>query len=88
MTAEILGWIGFAAFMICNLPQAFLIYKQGHAKGLHIHTIMLYLTACSLSLIYALNAVAPTLIFNFSTTLILWLVIAWYKIHPRGDKKG
>lgn len=83
MTAAILGWIGSIAFMICNLPQAYLIYKQGHAKGLHIHTIMLYLIACSLSLIYALDAMAPTLIFNFSTTLILWVVIAFYKVCPR-----
>lgn len=83
MIADILGWIGSIAFMICNLPQAYLIYKQGHAKGLHIHTIMLYLIACSLSLIYALDAMAPTLIFNFSTTLILWVVIAKYKFFPR-----
>lgn len=58
MTADILGWIGSIAFMICNLPQAYLIYKQGHAIGLHIHTIMLYLIAGLLSLIYALDATA------------------------------
>lgn len=86
MTADILGWIGSAAFIICGLPQAYLIYKQGHAKGLHIHTIMLYLIACSFSLIYALDAKEASLVFNFLTTLILWLVIARYKFFPNTRK--
>lgn len=83
MIAQIFGWIGSAAFFICNIPQAYLIYKHGHANGLHLYTILLYLIACTLSLVYAVAQEAPALIFNFSTTLLLWLIIAKYKFFPR-----
>lgn len=80
---EVIGWIGAVCFAVCAAPQAWLSYKQGHAKGLSWATLILWLVGEICALVYTLPTGLAPLIFNYAGNLLLLAVIIRYRAWPR-----
>lgn len=83
---ELIGWLGAFCFSICAIPQAWLCYKQGHARGVSEFFLSLWFIGEVCMLIYSLTLPgAEPLIVNYLFNLACLLIIMKYKVLPKKD---
>ena len=80
---QIIGYIGSLAYALCGLPQAVLIIKNGHSRGISRGYAILSLIGSLLSLIYAFPRGDYVLLLNFGANIIVWSTILKYSYFER-----
>lgn len=91
---EFIGSAGALCFAICSLPQVIKCLREGNARGTSWLFVILGIGGNVFSFIYMLardlasNEMHWPLYFNYSTALILCLVLLGLKVKDRrGDTK-
>lgn len=76
---QIAGWFGAWCFALCSLPQVWQCYKDQHADGMSIGTLILWSVGEVLTVIYlfGMNLATPQLLFNYVLNLF-GLIFIWY----------
>lgn len=84
MLTVTIGYIAMAFLMLAGIPQAYRIYKQGHAQGVSTYYIVMVLLGFITMMWYVLltNKSIP-LIVNYVINIISFAIMAWYKAYPR-----
>ena len=77
------AWIGQLLLLTCSVPQAVMSVKKGHSNGLSGYMIWLWGSGMFFSLIYFIMTLQVPAIINYSFSLLVWCVIAWYYHFPR-----
>jgi len=85
MIFEILGWIGAVSFAFCALPQAVQCWKQGHAQGVNVAFLSLWITGEVTTLAYVVGDMGLKwpLIVNYVMNLLFISVIGYFRIWPK-----
>ena len=82
---ELIGWLGGALLTFCGVPLAWQSYKQGHAHGVNMAFLQMWIWGEALVLIYVLAQ--PVLLYplvaNYSLNIVLIAIILYYKVRPR-----
>ena len=83
---ELIGWIGSMLFALCALPQAILVWKQKHARGLSWGFLHLWFWGEVLCFIYVYMqpVVQVPLLANYALNFVFLLTIFYFKL--KGDK--
>jgi uncharacterized protein with PQ loop repeat len=84
MFSVVLGYIAMIFLMLAGIPQAYKIYKQGHAKGVSTYYLVMVLLGFITMICYVFitNKSIP-LIVNYAINIISFSIMAWYKVYPR-----
>lgn len=77
---ELIGWVGSILFALCALPQAWLCFKQKHARGISWLFLMMWLWGEVLTFTYVLPTGKLPLLANYVMNFILLLIIIFYKV--------
>lgn len=82
---ETIGWIAGLLFAFCGLPQAIKCIKEGHAKGVSVLFLYMWLVGEVLMQYYVINkhGFDMPLLVNYWINTIFCLVIAKYLHFPR-----
>jgi hypothetical protein len=78
------GSAGSCLLATCAIPQAFLVFRQGHANGVSSLLLLLWGGGELLTLAYVLPKLDWPLIMNYTVNLFSIAVIVRYKAWPRG----
>lgn len=82
---QYLGWTGSILFAICSGPQAYKAYKDGHADGLSVPSLVLWTLGEIVTLAYVLIRKDWPLIANYVLNLVFAAVLWYYKLKPRAQ---
>jgi hypothetical protein len=81
----ILGYLGGVAFALCAMPQAWKVYRNGHATELSAWFLGLWFfgeVCCIAETVRSLDA-CPWLLGNYLVNFACLVVLLRYKIFPR-----
>jgi uncharacterized protein with PQ loop repeat len=80
-----IGWIGSICLAFSAMPQAWQCYCQGHARGLSILTLCLWLVGevCYIVATIGEFGMVPWLLTNYVMNLVFLSVILRYWICPK-----
>ena len=86
--ADYIGWIGSIAFAVCGAPQAWACYRRGHAEGISLAFISLWLIGeiCYVFSVLAKFGFISWMMFNYNLNIIFALVILYYIVRPRRNR--
>jgi len=83
-TIEIIGWLGTISLAICGFPQMIKSVKDGHATGISLSFIMLWLVGEILCTIYVTYKDFDIIqLCNYIFNIFVISIIFEYKIFPR-----
>jgi len=84
MIAQILGWAGSIGFATCCFPQVIQCVKQGHAHGISLSFLLLWLMGEVCCIPASIMEAGPIwwLLTNYVINLLCLLVILFYKLFP------
>ncbi len=82
---ETLGWIAGLLFAFCGLPQSIQAIKEGHAKGVNILFLYMWLIGEILMQVYVIvkHGFDMPLLVNYWINTVFCVIIAKYKHFPR-----
>ena len=81
---EALGWISQGLFSACAIPQAWQVYKQGHAQGLNKVFLLMWFFGELGSIIFAaIKGLPIQLMANYVFNMLLLMIILRYKMWER-----
>jgi len=82
---EIIGWVGSFLLTFCGMPLVWQSHKDGHARGVNIVFLEMWLWGEVLVLAYILAQpmLLWPLIANYAFNIMLILIIQHYKLSPR-----
>lgn len=82
----ILGWIGSICFAVCGIPQAAQCARQGHARGISMLFLVLWLIGeiCYATAMCMEFGWVWWMMTNYIFNTICLLVIFRYRLWPRG----
>jgi uncharacterized protein with PQ loop repeat len=86
MSAEFFGWLGSIFFSICALPQAIKAIRDGHATGISLWYLILWLLGELCMIAYIWERSDLPLMVNYVMNLGFFCIIARYKVFPK--RKG
>lgn len=80
-----IGWIGSLCLACSGMPQALQCWRQGHASGLSILTLCLWLVGEVCFVVATIGALGmvPWLLVNYVLNIICVSVMLWYWFLPR-----
>ena len=84
---DTIGWIAGIFFALCGLPQALTSYKLGHARGVSLVFLLLWLTGEILMQYYVIvkHGFDMPLLINYWVNTIFIVIILKYKLKERED---
>ena len=80
---ELVGWIGAVCLGVCAVPQTIKTVKQGHARGISLSFLLLWIVGEMLTFVYVLPKKDLPLLVNYGLNLICLSVILRYRMQPR-----
>lgn len=82
---EVLGWLGAMCFAACGVPQAWKCYKDGHAEGLSLWFMLLWLggEVFYVAAILIDFGFIAWMMFNYAANFVCIMVMGWYYFRPR-----
>jgi len=82
---EVIGYVGGFLFAFCGLPQAYLCYKDGHAKGVSSGLLWMWLSGEVLVQAYVIlkHGFDMPLLINYWVNTVFVSVIIKYKYWER-----
>lgn len=82
---DVLGWVGAMMLAVCAVPQAWLSWRQGHARGVSDGLIWLWMFGEIFTLIYiaSKDTADLPLLFNYTANIFFVAVIIKYRYWPR-----
>lgn len=85
MSIEILGWIGATCFSACGLPQLWKCWKEGHAEGVSLLFLIIWLVGeiTMFAYLYLTDGLRIQLTVNYILNIIITIAIFKYKLFPR-----
>lgn len=79
-----IGWIGNILLSICGIPEAYLAYKRGHARGVSISFLAMWYLGEIFTFAYIASDVESVpLLVNYTVNIIAISIIIYYKIKER-----
>lgn len=86
---EIFGWIMTTCFVICGIPQAYKCYNDGHANGISLAFIGIWILGELAGIIYAslLKPFQWPLLINYLFSTVVTVVILNYILYPNNAKR-
>jgi uncharacterized protein with PQ loop repeat len=80
---HLLGWVGSICFAVCAIPQTYMVYKQGNAKGVSAYFLWLWIVGEITTILYVLGWLfSIPLLINYTINLICLGFITKYKYFP------
>lgn len=89
MIADVIGWMGSAAFAICGLPQAWECYKHKTARGINPLFIGLWLIGevCYVISVLLKFGWVSWMMFNYVANILSIMVITYYLLKDKKRNK-
>jgi uncharacterized protein with PQ loop repeat len=84
-TVNRIGWLGAWMLALCAFPQVLETVESGHADGVNLTFLLLWLGGEICTFIYLLHKDYKKLIplcFNYGMNIIFILIILMYKVVP------
>lgn len=82
---ELVGYSGSICLAVCSLPQALLSIRQGHSEGISLGFLFLWTIGEILTLTYIIPKADFPLLLNYTTNILLLLIIWKYRFFPRKE---
>jgi len=81
---EVIGYIGAICFALCAIPQAYMCYKDKHAHGLSMMSLMLWFWGEVFMILYTAVTIGylNPLMLNYASSVLFLLIIIRYKLWP------
>ena len=81
----VLGWLGAMCFAACGVPQAWKCYKDGHAEGLSLWFMLLWLggEVFYVAAILMEYGFIAWMMFNYAANFVCIMIMGRYYFWPR-----